>query len=539
MEPLAFRQNLNTPGLPRAAYDEHQRTGYAWSDTYNARKVFDDVLGGDDKPASVDLIDAARETVRTLKKRRLRTPPASLKLVSNDSTAHTFEPVEVAVIGADAGIAKGIASFFDKLRDRFKAAIGKPKVVRLDTDESYKDFRDTRRQPYVEALASRLALVEQAFLEHAGDGHGADFGFNDVEAFERHLDGNLNSHRGNDISLDGNYYTIVNNLIANAQRGGSRVNLGMPYGKVECWRDGDEVLVSARFSNGIATTGVVVDECFEEVVGVAEIVGCCGEDALIIGAHLAPAVCGLRLLGDLCRAAPTLSQASGPLIGALVPQADPGFAAMMGLLQRCQQGDKQALREAHKLAGYDYGLVCRAGERLTEVQRKKAQLIGMSAKEFGTNFYGGAHTGGTIILKAFGAGAVVDMLDPITKPALPGWAGGTADAKVPPPPEPPPPPPKAAQTISIVSKPDAVMLVYKSGMNDIIQAPLSVGVNGGTHFKGNGYNKGDRDKFSFGFEAPLSVSVMRKKGEKKKINATDVKTVAFQGGKLSAPEVVS
>lgn len=522
-----YRTNLSTPGLPRAAYDEHQRSGYAWSDTYDARKVFDDVYDSDGAAEPVDIIRAAGEVVRKLKKRRLRTPPANFEIVGNDTTVFTFEPVN-HVIGADESIPAGKATLFDKLRDLFRVAIGKPKLVRIDDEESYTEFRDRRRQPHITTLDDRLVQLEQAFVDHVSDGHG---GFADVEAFDRYLDGGR---------VPDGYDDAYVALIANAARGGERVNLGLPRsmrGKIECWRDGDEILLSVRLANGIVTTGCSIDDHFAEVVHTAEIVGCCGEDALIVGAKLAPAVAGTRLLNDICRVGATLSEVRGTCIGVLRPSADPGLAAMMGLLQRCQQGDKQALREAHKLAAHNFDLVRRAGERLTQAQAQKAKrIVGMDAKEFGTNFYGGAHTGGKIIMTAFGAGAVVDMLDPVTKPALPGWAGGTADKK----PEvnlPPPTEPKAARAkaIVVVVAPDATLVVHKSGTVDVISTPDTVGVLGGTRIKGNGYKKGDTDKFSFGFEAPQAVTVSLKG---KKTTDTDVKAVLFQGGKAQAPVIV-
>lgn len=475
----------------------------------DARVAFDDVLGDDE----TDLIGLGRKALRVLKGRRLKTPTPRVQVVGFDSTAWTFEPPSNTVVGADSGIVKGIAAMYDKLRDRFRAAIGKPKLVRLDNEATYAEFRDLRRQSHLDCLNTRLEQLEQMFARHTSDGHDSEY-------------------------VPEGYDEAYIAVIRNAARGGKPVNLGLPphmRAKVECWLDGDEVLLSVRLSNGIATTGAMLDGYFEEVVGCAEIVGCCGTEALVVGTQLAPAHAGLRLLGELCQVAPALAKARQPLVGVVTPTADPGFAAMMALLQRCQRGDKQALREAEKLAtGAGYNLVCEAGERLTLAQEKKARkqkrVVGMDAREFGINFYGGAHTGGKILMNAFGAGAVVDMLDPVTKPALPGWAGGTADAK----PEVPMPPPAAPKNpppaITAVSAPDAVVIVHKNGINDVITFPKSVGVLGGVPFKGNGYVKGgDPNKFSFGFEAPQSVTVILKNG--KKNTDADVKGVMFQGGK--------
>ena len=60
---------------------------------------------------------------------------------------------------------------------------------------------------------------------------------------------------------------------------------------------------------------------------------------------------------------------------------------------------------------------------------------------------------------------------------------------------------------------------------------------GGTRFTGNGYKRGDKNKFSFGFESPSQVQVMTR--EAKKVTASDVKQVMFQGGQESAPVAIA
>ncbi|MES2179850.1 MAG: hypothetical protein V4550_18460 [Gemmatimonadota bacterium] len=486
----------------------------------NAREAFDDVLGAE----SVDIIDMMGETLRVLRRRRFRVP-VRVELVGFDPTAWTFEPAE-HVVGAASTIIDGHYPLYDRLRKMFRSAIGRPKLVRLDGEESYAEFRDLRRQPYLADLDARLGRLERAFEGHISDHHG---GHNmDVEEFERHLDGG-----GSD-----EHEQAVIGVVTEAARGGKPVDLGLPSsmrGKVECWTDGDEVLVSARTPYGIATTGAPLDDTFEEVVGCAEVVGCVGDEALLVGANLAPKVAGRKLFSEICAAAPVFAQAREPFVGLVVPQADPDMAAMMALLQRCQQGDKQACREALKLASSWRGLVKDAGVRLTSAQKRKAQVVGMDAREFGVNFFGGAHTGGNILLHAFGAGALGDQLTQLEAPALPGWAGGTADVK----PGvfmPPPPAPKAPQSnIVIVASPDSVIVIHVNGTHDeyLNSSVSACGVLGGVRFDGNGYKRGAGDKFSFGYDSPAQVTLNLKTGGKKVV-VKDAKLVLFQGGKEQA-----
>ncbi len=325
-------------------------------DPYDPRVCFADVLG-EEEP--VDVIDMMGATLRVLKGRRLAPLPLDVEGVRYDTTEWSFVPPGRPVIGADAGVAQGSFPLFDLIRARFRSAVGEPKLVRVDTESSYEAFRNIRRKPHLEALDARLARLEYLFAQHVSDGHGGYFDVSDVPS-------------------DEDYLQELVGTVVDAARGGKRVPLGLPVlrGKVECWLDGDEVVLSVRFPSSIVTTGVPIQPELEDVVGCAERVGCVGLEALVVGAQLAPSTAGRRLLGDVARVKEKLKRERPPRVAVLKPRADAGLAAAMALLQRCQSGDRVACREVMSMAhGEGGGLIEEASDRLARAQEDKARRL--------------------------------------------------------------------------------------------------------------------------------------------------------------------
>lgn len=328
-------------------YDWQQR-GFK---VYDPRRVFDDVLGEDYEPDVVEEIEFAVQ--RALDSVRLRPLPQDVTQIREDATLYTFNAPDKYMLGADIGGEE--FSIFSSIRDRFRKAIGKPKLVRVDNEESYADFRAARREPYMESLNDRIARIEQPSPQRG-------FGDNDVEAFDEYLD------YGDAVAES---HEAVIGAVNDTIRGGQHVPLNLPgtEGKVECWLDGDEVLVSARFPEGIATTGVPLLPELEDVVGCAERLGCNKMQALTLGCHLAPAAAGKKILGDLCLNAPVL----GYGVHVMRPRTDANLAAGMALLQRAQRGDRPSIREVIDMAhGVYRNFMDEARERLMRGQEEKA-----------------------------------------------------------------------------------------------------------------------------------------------------------------------
>lgn len=312
------------------------------NDPYDARVAFDDLPGEPRaRPPLVDrtgrqfarLADRVREVVGRVASRRVRVPLlfASVRV---DPTASTFQ---VEWRGPDTIVGLGERlPLFASIRRWFYKAQSSPKIVRVDSLATYEDFRDLRRVPHLMRFeAAHTALAE-------GD---------DVlgEVFE---------------------------AAREVERGGRPIALG-PHlaGKVEAWRDGDEVLCTIRYLDRgglrLATTGIPFDDCLENVI---ECAGDGLDDVLPVIEPLAEVLGGRRLLGELCGAAQILetNRAKSPIIVAVSPRSDPDLSAAMALQQLCQRGDLPAQIEADLMRADGHGdFLDRAGEVLARAQVEK------------------------------------------------------------------------------------------------------------------------------------------------------------------------
>lgn len=148
---------------------------------------------------------------------------------------------------------------------------------------------------------------------------------------------------------------------------------------------------------------------------------------------------------------------------------------------------------------------------------RRHHIVGLSIEDFGKSVFGGAHMAGSVLAKAFGAGALVAPIENLESPYLPDWAKGTAAA--------------IATHVATVAIPDYVVVVHTDASKapDVLIAPDTVSVSDGKRFDGNGYKKGEAPgkSFSFGYDAPSKVDLTTKG---KKTSLSGVKQVLFLGG---------
>jgi hypothetical protein len=245
---------------------------------------------------------------------------------------------------------------FSRLYGKFAAAMPSPKLVRVDDEESYADFRDFRRSPYLEALATQIDDLETA-LQASTDTDASSLG----------------------------------DALQKASTGGIKVPLSlhpMSKGKIECWQDGPEIVCSVRFlapdrSIRIVTTGTPIEKHIEEVSSYAdeadvdpyEIIGVLPVIAQVLG--------GGSLVPQIVAASPVLFSrrdviGNKTFVGKLECSGDPSLAAAMEFCQLCQKGDRQALVEARAIRQTPGGaaLLGVAERRLSSAQRSKGTLVG-------------------------------------------------------------------------------------------------------------------------------------------------------------------
>jgi hypothetical protein len=226
---------------------------------------------------------------------------------------------------------------------RFQALESPPRVVRIDTEESYGEFVCERA---VRELDRRVRELRALVEKHLADGHGppgAVLREWDVIGAADAVEELRNASSADDV-----------------RRAMPTVPLSLPdyaSGKIHCWRDGDRVVCSIHFEDAdgnhrVATSAARPAVDVEEVAAAAERAGM--NPAEVLGAvdDLAEVACARRLARDTARAAveassrPDVVGSDRPvLVGTAGEAGAAPLAALMHLQQRCDVGDRQACRE--------------------------------------------------------------------------------------------------------------------------------------------------------------------------------------------------
>ncbi len=321
--------------------------------TYDPSIVFDDIYGGAPTPPAMPHIDpreGVRRVLRRAQTRRLAPPPMAVSgIVCGGPVIGSFAAPpsrrrSYTILGAGV---TDLLPLFEGLRQKFAAAIPQPKVIRLDTPESYVEFRLGR-------LERGLEELEQQFLQHLEDFHSEDVVY-------PHLPAPM----------------IIGGF------GGSPVSLSLPgwaKGKVDSWEQDGELRTTIKLppvvrggSIRLATTGTPMRKHMVEVAGYAIKEGVHDVLGGGLGSNIARIIGSGSLVPELCRAAPALlahpAAVHGcPLIGIMKPDANPTIAAAMSLCQKAERGHKDAKREVSMLPKT---LVGAAKVRLADARRAK------------------------------------------------------------------------------------------------------------------------------------------------------------------------
>jgi hypothetical protein len=342
------------------------------SSDYDVRNVFDDVpelcgsggsyyVGGASQQyyvgAERDPNEAANAILHRARKRHRRAQIPSRAVIGvTDTTARTFKPrLRSSTVVGEAAATN--APVFNSILRQFAAQLPPPRLARVDDVSTYADFRAGRRDRYFQELEQRLAALEAAFDAHVADGHPNAGAWLD---------------------------SALRQYLEECKSGGEPIQLASPEarsGKIECWRDGDEILGTARIYTPVGwrmvTSGAPVADFVDEVVICAASEGL-GADELLGGAgSVAIKVIGAaKLVEEICAAAPQLVQCCGGQPGTvlgMMPAADPVMAAAMSLLQRCQRGDWTAVADVKRVAAQQPQLIGAAHERLIWAQKMKAK----------------------------------------------------------------------------------------------------------------------------------------------------------------------
>jgi len=282
------------------------------------------------------------EAVRAVieKARDNRQPPPKMKAVPVDEPEEKDEVTDWLTdtfVGA-AALAPEVDPFpiTSKLLLRFGGGQAEPRYVRIDTEESYKDFRASQ-SPELAELRDRVESLEQALAEHEGDpnAHG------------------MLSDEMSDVELVG--------AEAAQAEADKKVDMWLPErfdGKVHAWQENDYVCASIKLpgSDGelrICTSMMPIKDGVEEMARHASEAGV---DEEVVG-YLPAMGCVLgagTLVKEMAAAAPSIlrrpeAAKAEPFVVRIEPRANPALCALAVLILECRAGNQQACDEWRRL----------------------------------------------------------------------------------------------------------------------------------------------------------------------------------------------
>lgn len=282
-----------------------------------------------------DLVSQAAATTKKIIRRARdeATPASAPAMVTHyDATDEvSIDPVQLEILGED-GIDERNFPITSGLYRRFRAS-AEPTFVRLDTEESYPDYRGAD-------LHRKVAALDALLHAHLADGHG-----------------------GQDIVVG-----LASDISAlQDETAARRVPLKMPPwadGTWDCWREpgpeGGLVCCSMALPGHdgtirICTNAAPVKRRVEDVARYAREEG--GDVVTLLGVlpTIACMLTGRDLMTGMAAAAPKIlahpaARSNTPFVGRIVPANQPTMAAIIALLQTAQSGNAQAAREWGMLA---------------------------------------------------------------------------------------------------------------------------------------------------------------------------------------------
>ena len=261
---------------------------------------------------------------------------------------------------------------------KFKESFSKPRVMRVDTEDSYSDYVSDK---VIDDLNRRVTTLEEALEAHelSPSAHRA--------AFEAH---NLDPHAHQRKEILGAMDAFAEATSPHeAAALLPQVPIDIPdfaKGKVSCFRDGGCVVVSIRFqaadgSGRVATMAAKPSADAEDVMGCAMRAGLHPVTVLGMLDEAMDRACGQKLLKEIAGAALGCQRRldvlgmSRPILLGVRGTGSPGMAALMHTQQRADGGDLRAQREVKKLEGSQVGrgALAWARKRLEHGRKEKAK----------------------------------------------------------------------------------------------------------------------------------------------------------------------
>jgi hypothetical protein len=318
-------------------------------------------IGAAEMPAAViKAVEKARDN---------RQPPPPMKAVDVDAPIADGYDSDVAEFLIGAAMTTGANEF--PLTTQFMQRCGAgcpPRYVRVDTEESYQQFR-ANHSAEMRELSARVDDLAARLDAHLHDphAHGLDGGADGADGADggdgASFDYNNNEGFNDDLNADIEDLTVLGQEV-DAAEAAKRIDLWMPkryQGLITAWREGNHVCASLTLPGNDGTVKVCtslepVVKCVEEmskhaaeagsaetVIGVLPAMGC------VLGAG--------TILKEVAAAAPAIlnrpeAKGSAPFVVRIEPKLDPAISALAMLAMACKAGNKQACKEWAKLGKY-------------------------------------------------------------------------------------------------------------------------------------------------------------------------------------------
>lgn len=269
--------------------------------------------------------EAVAAVVETARDNRQPPPPMRVVDVDEDPLADGDDPWGVVDSMYNMSEHVGGGENLFPLTTKFMQRAGQgmtPRIVRVDTEESYKKFRQDS--------SPEIAELRQALAEHINDP-------------------NAHSAFDEDISE----FALIGAEVEAAEAE-KTVDLWMPKhfeGNVTAWREGDNVCASMRMPGGRILTSVEpMENCVEEMaqhaanagVKIGEVVDALPAMGCVLGAG--------TVLKEMAKGAPEIAKRPEmkkdvPFMVRLEPKVAPALCALCMLAFACKAGDAQACAE--------------------------------------------------------------------------------------------------------------------------------------------------------------------------------------------------
>lgn len=348
----AFPLNYEILGNEGHAYGtEIGVRGYGQSDGIEIAPDLTDEIVGAAQAAVFKTVAKARDN---------RRPAPPLRAVSLDEAEDDSSPMDDCVEDI-CGAAEDAFPITAQLLQQYGAG-GDARIVRVDTEESYKQFR-TDGSPEMAALQRKVAEVEQRLVAHMADPgahHGPAPAIRGDIAELRHM--------GAEVA---------------AIEEQKRIPLRMPKhfnGLVDAWREGDFAVASLVIPGAdgdprIVTAMEPVEKGTLEAAKAATEAG--APAAIIVGYidEIGETLAAANVIKELASASPSIlkrpeARGRGPFMVRLAPKTSPALFALAALSRMCAAGDAKACDEWTRLSAASPPVVKQAMAEILAVMKQ-------------------------------------------------------------------------------------------------------------------------------------------------------------------------